>query len=206
MTASASAVDYATYRRRPVDVWAGADETNRTERQVAGNARLINMMAGLAVTTLPAFLQSLGWTKTHADYSILGKYVSQVGPATSVPVIPVISAPLPFVDAYYEMLSYKALEDGWDDFSSKGISAEAVDAALAFLALLPPDISPPDASASGDGTVDWFWRNDGRSAIVTFYPNGLVAYFAKTGAGRAKGRFKFSGSVPEDLVKSLLQL
>lgn len=115
-------------------------------------------------------------------------------------------APLPFVDAHYEMLSYKGLEDGWDDISSKGISAEAVDAALAFLALLPSDISPPDTSASGDGTVDWFWRNDGHSAIVTFYPSGLVAYFAKTDAGRAKGRFKFSGSVPGELVESLRQL
>lgn len=53
MTASATAVDYATYRRRPVDVWAGADETKKTERQAAEKARLMNMMAGLAVTTLP---------------------------------------------------------------------------------------------------------------------------------------------------------
>ena len=204
--ASAAAVDYATYRRRPVDVWAGADETKKAERQDAEKARLVNMIAGLAVTTLPAFLPSLGWADTNADYSILGKSFAQLNLATSAPVMPVTFAPFPFVDAYYEMLSYKGLEDGWDDVSSKGISAAAVDAALAFLTLLPPDVLPPDASASGDGTVDWFWRNDGRSAIVTFYSNGLVAYFAKTETGRVKGRFKFSGSVPGELVESLRQL
>jgi hypothetical protein len=205
MTESMAAVDFSTYRLYPLDIWSGADETKKVERQESEKARLFNVMAGLAVTTLPVLMPHTGWATTLADYSIRGSGVVQLNFATSTPTT-ALPAPLRFLEAHYEMLSYKALEDGWDDVSSKGISADAVDAALAFLALLPPDVSAPEASASGDGTVDWYWRNGRYAATVTFYPSGRVAYFAMTDAGRVKDSFKFSGSIPGQLVASLRQL
>ena len=110
-------------------------------------------------------------------------------------------------EGYREMLSYKELEDGWDDMSSQAISAEVIDTALAFFRCLPSEILEPEASASGDGTVDWYWRSGGSyTALVTFYPDSLVAYSAMTGSGSDKGRFKFSGSIPDGLIESLKQL
>lgn len=205
MTTSIAAVDFSTYKRRAVDVWSGADETKKVEREESEVARLMNLMAGLVVTTLPALIPQAGWSTTNADYSILGRGDAHLNYAASVPAS-VLTAPLPFLESHYEMLSYKALEDGWDGSSSRGIYADAVDAALAFLSLLPPDVSAPEASASGDGTVDWYWRNGRYAATVTFYPGRRVAYFAMTDAGHVKDSFKFNGSVPGELLESLRQL
>lgn len=205
MTASPAVVDFSTYRRRPVDVWSGADETKKAERHESEKARLLNMMAGLAVTTLPVIMPHAGWATTIADYSVLGRGLAHLNFAASSPTA-ALPAPLAFLEAHHEMSSYRALEDGWDDISSEGICSDAVDVALAFLALLPHDVSAPEASASGDGTVDWYWRNGRCAATVTFYASGRVAYFAMTDTGSVKDSFKFSGSIPGELVESLRQL
>lgn len=205
MTASQAIDDFSTYKRRPVDVWAGADETQEDERHASEAARLMNMLAGIAVTTLPVLAPQASWAATLANYSVLGRGMlvpsfAAMSPTGSLP------APLAFLEAHYEMLAYRDLEDGWDDISSVGISRDAADLALEFLALLPADLPPPEASASGDGTVDWYWRNGRHAATVTFYPNGRVAYFSMTDSGRVKDAFKFSGSIPSELVESLRQL
>jgi len=204
MTASPAIDDFSTYKRVPVDLWSGADETEE-ERPASETARLLNMLAGLAVTTLPVLAPQASWATTVADYSVLGRGMSVPSLAASSPTA-ALPAPLSFVEAHYEMLSYRDLEDGWDDISSAGISSNAVDVALEFLALLPSDLTPPEASASGDGTVDWYWRNGRYAATVTFYPSGRVAYFAMTDTGRVKDSFKFSGSIPGELVESLRRL
>jgi hypothetical protein len=205
MITSPAIDDFSTYKRRPCDVWAGADETQKVERHASEAARLMNVLAGLAVTTLPVFAPHAGWAATFADYSVLGRGMlapnfSALSPNAALP------APLPFIEAHYERLAYRDLEDGWDDISSVGVSRSAADLALKFLALLPSDLKSPEASASGDGTVDWYWRNGRHAATVTFYPNGRVAYFSMTDAGRVKDSFTFSGSIPDELVESLRQL
>lgn len=205
MTVSLALDDFSTYKRRPVGAWAGADETQEVERHVSGTARLVNVLASLAITTLPALAPHDGWPATSADYSVLGRGILIPSFAASSPTT-AVPAPLPFLEAHYEMLAYRDLEDGWDDIFSVGISRNAVDLALEFLALLPSDLNPPEASASGDGTVDWYWRNGRYAATVTFYPNGCVAYFSMTEAGCVKDSFKFSGSIPGELVESLRQL
>lgn len=205
MTVSPALDDFSTYKRRPVDSWAGADKTQEVERHASEAARIMNVLAGLAVATLPAFAPHEGWAETLADYSVLGRGTLIPSFAASSPNA-ALPAPLPFLEAHYEMLAYRDLEDGWDDISSLGVSRNAADLALEFLALLPPDLTPPEASASGDGTVDWYWRNGRYAATVTFYPNGRVAYFSMTNAGRVKDSFKFSGSIPGELVESLRQL
>ena len=205
MTVSPALDDFSTYKRWPVDEWAGADETQEVERDASKAARLMNMLAGIAVTTLRALAVQAGRAETFADYSVLGRGMLIPSFAASSPTA-ALPAPLPFLEAHYEMLAYRDLENGWDDISSVGVSRNAADLALEFLALLPSDLNPPEASASGDGTVDWYWRNGRYAATVTFYPNGRVAYFSMTDAGRVKGSFKFNGSIPGELVESLRQL
>ena len=205
MTTSLAMVDFSTYGRRPVDVRPSADETQKTQCRESERLRLSNRMIGLAVTTLSALVPHAGWTATVDDCSILGRSITRLNNAVSAPTS-ALPAPLPFLDSYFEMLSCKALEDGWDDVSSKSISDEVIDVALEFLALLPSDILAPEASPAGDGTVDWYWRNGACIAIVTFYPGRLVAYSATTDSGNVNDSFKLSGSIPSDLVESLRQL
>jgi hypothetical protein len=205
LTASQATVDFSTYRRYPAEPWSGADETKKIGRSEGEKARLMNMLAGLAVTTLPVLLPNVASATAIAGYSILGRSIAPLNYAALTPAA-AFPAPLPFLDSHFEMLSYKGLKDGWDDVLSERISAESVDIALAFLAVLPPDVPVPEASASSDGTVDWYWRNGRYAATVTFYPDGRVAYFAMTDAGRVKDSFKFNGSVPDELVESLRQL
>ncbi|MFG6549430.1 hypothetical protein ACGYLV_10250 [Sulfitobacter sp. M21595] len=114
--------------------------------------------------------------------------------------------PPKFSAAYREMLEFKSLPEGWDGAGSSRISDECINAALAFLALLPADVPAPDPSASGDGTVDWYWRKGSFAATVTFYSSQRAAYFALTGAGSAKDEFKLGDSVPRGLVEGLRAL
>ena len=114
--------------------------------------------------------------------------------------------PAAFVDAYREMFSFKSLLDGWDGQGSKAILDDSINAALAFLAMLPSDLPPPEASAASDGTVDWYWRNGSKAATVTFYKNRRAAYFAVTDAGSVKDVFQLTDKIPDQLIESLRQL
>lgn len=205
MIAFTEATDFSTYRQRNLELWSGTDEPQKLDRQGIVKANLKSKLAGLAVTTLPAMMPQASWATTIADYSVLGRAIGQVSYAASLPST-LLPAPLPFLDSHYEMLSYRSLENDWDYVGSEAISAGVIDAALSFLALLPSDVSAPEASASGDGTVDWFWRNGSFGATVTFYPNGRVAYFSMTESGHVKDSFKFSGSIPSELLESLRKL
>lgn len=111
-----------------------------------------------------------------------------------------------FADAYREMFSFKALKDGWDGIGSESVNNASVDAALAFLNLLPTNAPAPDASASADGTVDWYWRSGDHSGIVTFHKNGKVAYFVRSGGKVAKDTFELSNAIPADLIAGLQRI
>lgn len=114
--------------------------------------------------------------------------------------------PQTFVEPYREMLAFKSFKDGWDGEGSKEIANDSVDAALAFLALLPSDVPSPEASAASDGTVDWYWRKGGKAATVTFYNDRKAAYFALTDVGSVKDAFKLADKIPAPLIESLRQL
>jgi len=111
--------------------------------------------------------------------------------------------PIAFADPYREMLSFKKLVDGWDGVGSERLFDRSVNSALAFLAMLPDDVPAPEASASGDGTVDWFWRHGQHAATVTFHKNGRVAYFVLSGKGPEKDAFELTNEIPPKLVESL---
>lgn len=114
--------------------------------------------------------------------------------------------PVEFADAYREMFSFKTLKDGWDGIGSESVNNASVDAALAFLNLLPTNAPAPEASASADGTVDWYWRSGDHSGIVTFHKNGKVAYFVRSGGKVAKDTFELSSVIPADLITGLQHL
>lgn len=114
--------------------------------------------------------------------------------------------PQAFREPYREMLALKLLKDGWDGEGSMRLANDSVNAALAFLALLPPDVPPPEASGASDGTVDWYWRNGSKAATVTFYKDRKAAYFALTETGGVKDAFKLIDKIPAPLIESLRQL
>ena len=114
--------------------------------------------------------------------------------------------PQVFAEPYRDMLSLKMFKDGWDGEGSKRIANDSVNTALAFLALLPSDVAPPEASAASDGTVDWYWRKGSKAATVTFYSDRKAAYFALTDAGSVKDAFRLVDKIPAPLIESLRQL
>ncbi|MGH9426776.1 MAG: hypothetical protein ACRD2L_10815 [Terriglobia bacterium] len=114
--------------------------------------------------------------------------------------------PQAFAEPFRDMLSLKSFKDGWDGEGSKQIANDSVNAALAFLALLPSDVAPPEASAASDGTVDWYWRKGSKAATVTFYKDRKAAYFALTDAGSVKDAFRLIDKIPAPLIESLRQL
>jgi len=114
--------------------------------------------------------------------------------------------PVAFVEAYRKMFSFRALAVGWDGHGSKAILDDSVNAALAFLAMLPSDLPPPEASAASDGTVDWYWRNGLNAATVTFYKDRKAAYFALIDNSGVKNGFKSFDEIPAPLIESLRQL
>ena len=187
MTPLATNLDFSVSRLSSFPVQRHSKVTNGTEPWKEKNRQTRH---GQVVTTWPNI--------TGEDYSIWPCRDD----VASVPT----SMRRELSECYREMLSYKELEDGWDDISSQAIPAEVIDTALAFFRCLPSEILEPEASASGDGTVDWYWRNGAYTALVTFYPDSRVAYSAMTGSGSDKGRFKFSGSIPDGLIESLKQL
>ncbi|MEE9925823.1 MAG: hypothetical protein PBV01_21045 [Brucella anthropi] len=119
--------------------------------------------------------------------------------------LPRMETPLPiqFVEAWREMESYKELSDGWDGPNSIKPTIQRIQSAQKFLGLLPPDIRTPEAMASADGTVGWFWRNKNIHAAVEFVAQYKYSYFARTSDKTkvARGKLTFDGvSVPSDLL------
>ena len=201
MSASPATLDFSTFGRPLVDVWSGADETQSKQRHERERAGLLSLVTGPTISAFSTFTSYA----TCADYSILGRATSNRDILTSAPGT-TRSLPVPFLEAYCEILSFKNLEDGWDGIESERVSGENIESALEFLSLLPSDITPPEASLASDGTVDWYWRNGSYAATVTFHKNGRVAYFALTNSGSTKDTFKLNGSIPSELVESLQQL
>jgi hypothetical protein len=158
-------------------------------------------LIGVAATAAPA---AASWRTTEAP-----TYTAKVNGSTFSffeRSLKTKSIPDGFTDAYREMLSFKSFRDGWDGIESKKLFEGSVDAALEFLALLPADIASPEASASSDGTVDWYWRNGPHAATVTFHKSRRVAYFTLTSAAPAKNKFDFRDSIPQELVESLRRI
>jgi len=182
--------DLSSDRHGRAGVWANYDIWSTIEEELE-ESRVKLETYPFSGTNIVTAAVNESRPETVADYSVGNRYLF------------VAPDPRPFWNAHYEMDSYRNLEDGWDGVGSLRISPKAIDVALEFLDLLPREVLSPEASASGDGTVDWYWRSDGGAATVTFYEDGLTAYFVMGDGTSVKGSFKFTGSIPDELIKGL---
>ena len=204
MNAVPASADFSTYRPVFGDGGSVARSTKLTVPPTPDRAMSHFVVQGMAVAAMPA-LDSEDRSTSVPNYSVHAAQRIDGTLAASAPQF-AMPPPLVFATAYLEMLSFKSLEDGWDFVGSKRVSEAAVDNALEFLAILPSTIMPPEASASGDGTVDWYWSSGPSAATVTFFASGRVAYFSMTDAGSVKDTFEFRGTIPGELTESLHQL
>lgn len=111
-----------------------------------------------------------------------------------------------YLSALEEMESYRQLQDGWDGLDSVSPKDDVIDDAATFLENLPSGLMPPDATASADGLVGWFWRTPQFYASLTFLGEHRYAYFArsKVSGQSAKGiGYADRNSIPNDLLQLL---
>lgn len=100
-----------------------------------------------------------------------------------------------------EMESYRSLDTGWDGIGSISPGTDAIESALDFLKVLPPDTRPPEPSVSADGSVEWFWKTPGAYISVMFPGGGRFAYYGRAQEREARGAYAFDGeSIPQDLL------
>lgn len=93
-----------------------------------------------------------------------------------------------------EMVSYRALQAGWDGVGSVAPSRGVIDSALAFLALLPDTVSLPETSVAADGEVGFFWKSQGVYIDVGFPAPGRISYYASAHGLIARDAGPFDGS------------
>jgi len=102
------------------------------------------------------------------------------------PIIVRSSLPASFEEAIKEMKSFELLQDGWDGVGSVKPNHSFIEAATAFVEALPPTAPAPEASASADGTVSWFWDTYDIYATASFSTDGKYAFFARNRADGTK--------------------
>ncbi len=197
-------VDFSSVQ--PIAIFEGssAQQSNSIECTDLDQEKPIVSLTRIPIAEMPID-QGRDWSNSDANHSVRGEYPINPNYTANCPRFP-RQVPFGFVAPYSEMESFRILENGWDYLGSEGISDTAIDNALEFLVKLPSAIMPPEASASGGGTVDWYWTIGQSAATLTFFASGRVAYFAMTDAGSTKGTFEFRGTIPSELFECLRQL
>ena len=101
-----------------------------------------------------------------------------------------------------EMAGYGDLKAGWDGIGSVPPSQEAIEDALRFLAALPINAVPPEATVSADGAVGWFWDTPSAMINVQFPGTGYFVYYADGNGKVAKAsRATDPDRIPADLLE-----
>lgn len=98
------------------------------------------------------------------------------------------------VALHNELVSYRALEAGWDGVGSVAPSRGVIGSALAFLSLLPDTVSLPETSVAADGEVGFFWKAQGVYIDVGFPAPGRISYYASAHGLIARDAGPFDGS------------
>lgn len=105
-----------------------------------------------------------------------------------------------------EVISFKHLPDGWDGDKSHPPSQSAVDDALAFIDLLPPN-TKLEAMASADGEVGFYCRTADGYVDVGFKGDNSISYFARADGLKAKDVKSFRRrSIPKDLLEVIAKV
>lgn len=109
--------------------------------------------------------------------------------------------PTQFLEAQNEMASFGSLPPGWDGPGSVTPVRTAIGDALAFLRLLPASAPSPEATASADGSVGWYWRTPKAAISITFRSASKMAYYGEhRDFDAARGVVDFDRhSIPGDL-------
>jgi hypothetical protein len=87
-----------------------------------------------------------------------------------------------------EALKLKAYEfssftNGWDGSGSLAPSGESIDAALAFIEILPGGLPLPEIMLSQAGEVGFYWDLIGGYADISFAETGLGSFFSRVKSG-----------------------
>ena len=82
-----------------------------------------------------------------------------------------------------KILSYKELDDSWDNYGEKAPSSDAADDALSFLANKPIDIPLPfpECGTAGDLGLYWDYGHQDVFTQVSVEGDGTYAYFTVHG-------------------------
>lgn len=139
-----------------------------------------------------------------AEASIYEALQPSVVAAEILPVKIVKPIAAHFEEAWNEMQEYQSLDDGWDGPESLAPSRSAIAASLSLLKRLPIDVLPPEATASADGAVGWFWKNENIYVSIEFLSSNQYAYFARTADKQkvAKGKVSLEvTSIPSTLME-----
>jgi len=93
-----------------------------------------------------------------------------------------------------EVVSYLNLREGWDGEGSVTPSLAVVHNALAFLAMLPENVSLPESTVSADGEVGFYWKSPNVYIDVGFPAPGRISYYASAHGLIAREATNFDGS------------
>ncbi|ORE91025.1 hypothetical protein [Aurantimonas sp. 22II-16-19i] len=106
-------------------------------------------------------------------------------------------------------MAYNGLHPGWDGDDASAPTAAAIEAALAFIDLLPLGSDPTGTMIEPSGEVGFYWKDKGRYIDITFDGNDII-YYAKVASHDrgntiiAMGRKPYNGRyLPDDLVSAL---
>lgn len=112
-----------------------------------------------------------------------------------------------FTQARQALAELHTVEDGWAGDGSVAPSILAIKNAVSFLSNLPETLIEPEVSPASDGYVGVYWESGRDIASVVFTDVGDIVYFAKNnGRVVARGKSKFSGTVPETLLNAILAI
>jgi hypothetical protein len=84
------------------------------------------------------------------------------------------------------------------------VLADTAKTAVAFIAVLPSGISPPEIVVEQDGEIGFDWQ-ESRRKVLSFNigPSGMVGYAALIGSEPIYGKAPFGGSLPETVAHLL---
>ncbi len=173
-----------------VKVYATKEEAIRACRVVSANP------TSAAITALGVALLAHGPTVPVNELSIINRQFASYRSYFSQ-----VSA----MSALSEMEEYRRLEDGWDGHGSVKPTMAAIYDAQSFYRALPFDVTAPEATVSGDGTVGWYWKAPSKYVAVLFTGNRRYAYYGEVAGRQARGFYDLVGGrvLPDDLLQLL---
>lgn len=103
-----------------------------------------------------------------------------------------------------EMLSYLALDNGWDGPNSVAPSKEAIANAYAFIRRLPIQHEAPEPAVYGDGVVGWYWSKGEDVISMVFTGGGRFAYYGSVDGKEVRSpNREYGDAIPYDLTAAI---